>query len=186
MKTVNIHTDGACSGNQNDQNVGGWGAVLEYNGNLKELFGGEINTTNNRMELMALIKALEALKSKELAVKVYSDSAYVINCFQQGWYQKWRLNNWRNSKKEPVENRELWERLLQSVESLQKVEFYSVKGHLDLNKTADVSKWFKKFNTKNKLNYSREAFIEIVKMNHLADELANCGIAQARDTMIDE
>ncbi len=99
MKTVNIHTDGGCSGNQHDTNVGGWGAVLEYNGNRKELFGGELNTTNNRMELMALIKGLEALKSKDLAVQVFSDSAYVINCFQQGWYHKWRINNWRNSKK---------------------------------------------------------------------------------------
>jgi len=185
MKTVNIHTDGGCSGNQHDTNVGGWGAVLEYNGNRKELFGGELNTTNNRMELMALIKGLEALKSKDLAVQVFSDSAYVINCFQQGWYHKWRINNWRNSKKEPVENKELWERLLASVESISNISFYSVKGHLDINKTSDVTKWFKKFNSKNDLNYTREEFIEVVKMNHVADELANCGIKQAKETMID-
>lgn len=180
MKVVNIHTDGACSGNQNDTNIGGWGAVLEHNGNIKELFGGEVNTTNNKMELMALIQGLEALKSKNLKLNIFSDSAYVINCFKQGWYHKWRLNNWKNSKKEPVENRELWERLLYSVEKYENISFYSIKGHLDLNKPSDVSKWYKKFNDKNNLNFTMDEFIEIVKMNHLADNLANKGVDAVR------
>ena len=83
MKTVNIYTDGACAGNQNEENIGGWGCVLEYNGNEKELCGGEVNTTNNRMELTALIEALSALKQSGLALHVFSDSAYLVNCFRQ-------------------------------------------------------------------------------------------------------
>lgn len=180
MKIVNIHTDGGCSGNQNNENVGGWGAVLEFNGTTKELFGGEINTTNNRMELQALIEGLQALKSDKFAVKVYSDSAYVINCFQQGWYHKWRLNDWKNSKKEPVENKDLWIKLLNLVDNIPNISFYSIKGHLDISKSSEVSKWHRKFNEKNKLNYNYDDFIKIVNMNHLADSLANKGIDDAR------
>lgn len=183
MKVVNVHTDGACSGNQHDTNLGGWGAVLEHNGKIKELFGGEKNTTNNRMELMALIQALEALKSDNIKLNIYSDSAYVINCFKQGWYHKWRLNDWKNSKKDPVENRELWERLLSSVERFENISFFSIKGHLDLNKASDISKWYKKFKVKNDLNFTMEEFIEIVKMNHLADDLANKGVDAVRDSV---
>ncbi len=180
MKIIRIHTDGACAGNQNVQNVGGWGAVLEYQGTTKELFGGMRNTTNNRMELTALIEALKALKTKDIPVEIYSDSAYVINCFHQGWHRKWCLNGWMNSKKEPVENMDLWQELLQLTESLQTVSFYSIKGHLDLTKTAEVSKWYGKFTEKNKLKISLDEFYGIVRMNHLADALANQGIAAAR------
>lgn len=180
MKIIRIHTDGACAGNQNAQNVGGWGAVLEYQGTTKELFGGMRNTTNNRMELMALIEALKALKTKDIPIEIYSDSAYVINCFHQGWHRKWCLNGWMNSKKEPVENMDLWQELLQLIESFRTISFYSIKGHLDLTKTAEVSKWHGKFTEKNKLKISLEEFHAIVRMNHLADALANQGIAAAR------
>lgn len=180
MKTIRIHTDGACAGNQNVQNVGGWGAVLEYQGTTKELYGGMKNTTNNRMEMTALIEALKALKTKDVSLEIYSDSAYVVNCFQQGWHQKWRINGWINSKKEPVENMDLWQELLLLIESFRKVEFYGIKGHLDLSKPAEVSKWYAKFLEKNKQRISQDEFHAIVRMNHLADELANKGIEAAR------
>lgn len=180
MKTIRIHTDGACAGNQNIQNVGGWGAVLEYQGTTKELFGGIVNTTNNRMEMTALIEALKAVKNKDLPIEVYSDSAYVVNCFHQGWHRKWRLNGWMNSKKEPVENMDLWKELLLLTESFRTIAFYSIKGHLDLSKPAEVRTWYQKFIQKNKLEVSLEEFQAIVRMNHLADALANQGIAAAR------
>ncbi len=182
MKTIRIHTDGACAGNQNVENVGGWGAVLEYQGTTKELFGGTRNTTNNRMEMTALIEALKALKTKDISLEIYSDSAYVVNCFQQGWHRKWRVNGWMNSKKEPVENMDLWQELLLLIDSFPKVAFYSIKGHLDLSKTADIHKWYTKFNEKNKLKISPDDFNAIVRMNHLADGLANKGIDAARVT----
>ena len=118
MKIVNIYTDGACAGNQNEENIGGWGCVLEFMGREKELCGGEINTTNNRMELTALVEALSALKETGLTLNIYSDSAYLVNCFRCKWYQSWQKNGWKTSQKQPVENRELWERLLQLLEDL--------------------------------------------------------------------
>lgn len=180
MKTVRVHTDGACSGNQNTENVGGWGAVLEYQGKTKELFGGQRNTTNNRMELTALIEALKALTADDLAVEIFSDSAYVINCFRQGWHHKWVANGWVNSKKEPVENQDLWQQLLKELSRFSKTAFYSIKGHLNLSKEAELRQWHDKFNRVNGLQFQREAFLEIVRMNHLADALANRGIDAAR------
>ncbi|MBF4693194.1 ribonuclease H family protein [Fusibacter ferrireducens] len=177
MKTVEIFCDGACSGNGKETNVGGWGAVLVYNGQKKELFGGEASTTNNIMELTAVIEALKSLKTTSLEVHIFSDSAYVVNCFREGWYRKWQLNGWRNSKKEPVENKLLWETLINLVASFAKVEFYKIKGHLNLDAPADIQKWYKKFNANNDLQFSLEEFIVVSTYNHLADELANKGMA---------
>ncbi|GAU76184.1 ribonuclease H [Fusibacter sp. 3D3] len=181
MKIVEIFCDGACSGNGQETNVGGWGAVLVCNGQKKELFGGEAATTNNIMELTAAIEALKSLKTTSLEVRIFSDSAYVVNCFREGWYQKWRLNGWRNSKKEPVENKLLWETLIHLVESFSKVEFYKIKGHLNLNLKADVQKWYKKFNDNNGLQFSLDEFINVSTYNHLADELANKGMAPYKE-----
>lgn len=127
VKEVIVYTDGACSHNPGP---GGWAAVLIYNGHQKELSGGEKETTNNRMELMAVIKALEALKYP-CRVKIHSDSAYIVNCFQQKWYVKWEKNGWMTSGKKPVENKDLWQRLLQLVKT-HEVEFIKVKGHSDV------------------------------------------------------
>ena len=124
MKTVEIFTDGACSGNPGP---GGWGAVLRYNGVEKELSGGEANTTNNRMELSAVIFALEALK-EPCHVVLYSDSQYVCNALKLGWAKKWRANGWMRNKKDPALNPELWGELLDLVEKHQ-VEIVWVKGH---------------------------------------------------------
>ena len=103
MKNVIIYTDGACSGNPGP---GGWGSILIYKDNIKEIFGNEINTTNNIMELTAVIQALKTLK-EPCNVELYSDSAYVVNAFEKDWITKWKDNNWKNSSKEPVKNKEL-------------------------------------------------------------------------------
>ena len=125
-KQVTIYTDGACSGNPGP---GGYGAILMYGDVKKEISGGEKNTTNNQMELMAVITALEMLK-EPCDVAIYSDSAYVINAYKENWVESWKKNGWKNSSKKPVKNRELWERLDKLV-SLHSVKFIKVKGHSD-------------------------------------------------------
>ncbi len=134
MVSVTIYTDGACSGNPGP---GGWGAVLIYGENKKEISGGDKNTTNNIMEITAVIEALKCLKN-ECKATVYSDSAYVVNCFNQGWIYNWKKNNWKTSTKGPVKNKELWEELYTLVKKY-KVEFVKVKGHSDneLNNRCD-------------------------------------------------
>ena len=104
MKTVTIYTDGACSGNPGP---GGWGAILEWNGVEKELSGGENPTTNNRMELLAVISALEKL-NQSCIVELYSDSKYVIDALTKGWLTSWIKNGWRKADKKPVLNVDLW------------------------------------------------------------------------------
>ena len=126
MKTVTINTDGACSGNPGP---GGWGAVLSWNGREKELSGGEAQTTNNRMELTAVISALEALK-EPCAVELYSDSKYVIDALQKGWALSWRKKNWIKSDKKPALNPDLWEKLLNLTE-IHTMRYHWVKGHAD-------------------------------------------------------
>ena len=125
-KRVTLYTDGACSGNPG---AGGWGAVLIFNGHERELSGGEAQTTNNRMELMAVIKGLEALKYP-CEVEIYSDSAYTVNAFINGWIISWQQNGWRKADKKPVLNVDLWQRLLE-LTSLHEVTFKKVKGHAD-------------------------------------------------------
>ncbi len=124
MKQVTIYTDGACSGNPGP---GGWAAILEYNGREKELSGGEAHTTNNRMELTAVIEALKALK-EGCAVDLYSDSKYVIDALEKGWVYNWRKNNWIKSDKKPALNPDLWEVLLGEM-ARHKVKLHWVKGH---------------------------------------------------------
>ena len=124
MKHIDIFTDGACSGNPGP---GGWGAVLRYNGAEKELSGGEKQTTNNRMELTAVIKALEALK-EPCEVRLVTDSKYVADGIGKGWAKAWRKNNWRKADKKPALNADLWEILLNLLE-VHKVEIEWVKGH---------------------------------------------------------
>lgn len=126
MKSIDIYTDGACSGNPGP---GGWAAVLMYGSAKKEIAGGEPRTTNNRMEMMAVIRALESL-TQPCEVRLHSDSAYVINCFKNRWYENWQRNGWKTASKQPVENRDLWERLLQQV-ARHKVTWVKVKGHSD-------------------------------------------------------
>ena len=126
MKTVTLYTDGACSGNPGP---GGWGAILEYQGTEKELSGGEAETTNNRMELTAVIEGLAALK-EPCIVELYSDSKYVIDGLSKGWAVSWRKNGWKKADKKPALNPDLWEKLLNLVEKHQ-LHYHWVKGHAD-------------------------------------------------------
>lgn len=123
-KTVTIYTDGACSGNPGP---GGWGAILEYRTHRMEISGGEKSTTNNRMELLGVIKALEKLKEPCL-VELYSDSKYVTDAMTKGWVLKWKAAGWMRAKNNPAKNPDLWEQLLQLC-AYHKVHFHWVKGH---------------------------------------------------------
>jgi ribonuclease HI len=126
LPEVIIYTDGACSGNPGP---GGWAALLMYGPHKKELTGYEAHTTNQRMELMAAIGGLEALK-RPCLVKLHSDSAYLVNAFQREWLDKWQRNGWLNVKKQPVENQDLWKRLLALTKEHQ-VHWVKVEGHSD-------------------------------------------------------
>ena len=124
MKTVTLYTDGACSGNPGP---GGWGCILEYQGTEKELSGGEEKTTNNRMELTAVIRGLEALK-EPCIVELYSDSKYVIDALEKGWAWGWKKRGWVKSDKQPALNPDLWDRLL-SLSQTHELRCHWVKGH---------------------------------------------------------
>ena len=124
MKTVTIYTDGACSGNPGP---GGWCAILEYLGTEKQLSGGEAGTTNNRMELTAVIRALEALK-EPCRVELYSDSKYVIDALEKGWARAWQRRGWIKGDKKPALNPDLWQTLLELTER-HTVVCHWVKGH---------------------------------------------------------
>lgn len=126
MKKVDVYTDGACSGNPGP---GGWCAILQCNGAEKVISGGEKETTNNRMELTAVIKALESLKYS-CEVKVTTDSKYVCDAVNQGWVFSWKQNNWRKKDKKPALNPDLWQQLLDLLEK-HTVTFHWVKGHND-------------------------------------------------------
>lgn len=126
MEKVVIYTDGACSGNPGP---GGWGTILIYKNVKKEISGYMENTTNNIMEITAVIEGLKLLKY-ECEVEIYSDSAYVVNAFNNHWIEGWRKKNWINSSKEPVKNKELWQELYDLTKQ-HDVKFIKVKGHSD-------------------------------------------------------
>lgn len=126
MDEVIIYTDGACSGNPGP---GGWGAILMFKDIKKEISGAQNNTTNNIMELTAVIEALKLLKHP-CKVQLYSDSAYVVNAFLQKWVDNWQKNNWKTADKRDVKNKELWQELI-SLTTTHQVKFIKVKGHAD-------------------------------------------------------
>ena len=126
MKKVIIYTDGACSGNPG---AGGWGAILKYGEHEKEISGYEDNTTNNKMELTAAIEALKLLK-EACEVELYSDSAYLVNAFNNNWVEKWKNNGWKNAGKEEVKNIELWKQL-DEMTKRHRITWIKVKGHAD-------------------------------------------------------
>jgi len=134
-KEVTIYTDGACSGNPGP---GGWAAVLIHGDTKKEISGGERDTTNNRMELTAVISSLEALKNP-CHIKLYSDSQYICEAINKGWARSWKAKGWKRSDKSPAKNPDLWERLLALIDS-HEVEFIWVRGHADneYNNRCDV------------------------------------------------
>lgn len=131
---VLIYTDGACSGNPGP---GGWGALLIWDNYEKEISGGEARTTNNRMEMRAVIEALRILK-RPCRVAIHSDSALIINAFTRGWIENWQKRGWKKADKKPVENRDLWEEMLEAMHP-HEVEWFKVKGHagVEHNERAD-------------------------------------------------
>ena len=143
MKKITIYTDGACSGNPGP---GGWGAILEYKGVRKEISGGEAETTNNRMELMGIIRALEQLK-EPCDITFCSDSKYVMDGLSKGWAKGWRARGWVKSDKKPALNVDLWEQLL-SLIARHEMHYHWVKGHAEneYNNRCDemaVNEWHK-------------------------------------------
>jgi len=134
-KTIKVFTDGACSGNPGP---GGWGAILRWNGNEKELKGGEAQTTNNRMELLAAIRSLEALKGGPHRIELYTDSSYVKDGISS-WIHGWKRNGWKTAAKKPVKNQDLWQ-ALDEAQSRHDIEWVWVKGHSDNpgNEAADA------------------------------------------------
>lgn len=135
LPEVILYTDGACRGNPGP---GGWAALLIWNGKEKEIAGGDPQTTNNRMEMKAIIEGLKTLK-RPCHVKIHSDSALIINTFTKGWIDNWLKKGWKKSDKKPVENRDLWEAMLRAAES-HKLSWIKVKGHSDdeLNNRVDA------------------------------------------------
>ena len=123
-KKVDLYTDGACSGNPGP---GGWGALLIWNGQEKELYGGEPESTNNRMEMRAVIEGLRALRFP-CDVTIHTDSALIMNAFTQNWVDNWKRRGWRKADKKPVENRDLWEEMIGEMEQ-HEIQWVKVKGH---------------------------------------------------------
>ncbi len=180
---IKIYTDGACANNQSNENFGGWGSILTYGKHVKKISGGEANTTNNRMELTAIVEALKLLKRSDIPVRVFTDSAYIVNCFNDKWYVKWRANGWKNAKKDPVLNRDLWEELLSLYESVNDIAVCKVKGHVDSSDDdklkVEYQKLYEKLETADSNNrracFDKVSFSEYkerILYNNEADELA--------------
>ena len=199
---LRIYTDGGCAGNQSSENLGGWGAILEFapasasgaSGPAalatKELYGSEANTTNNRMEMTALLEAFRAIKKDGQRIQVFSDSSYLMDCFRKKWYVNWQANGWKNAQKKPVENQDLWKELLPYLEQ-HEIEFYRVKGHVKLEsaseedaakarKEAELKQLYSKFRQWNGDAFTYDEFLYITEKNNRADALANQGIDELR------
>lgn len=177
---LEIHTDGACSGNQNKENLGGWGAILVYGHHKKEIFGSESNTTNNRMELTALIEGLQQIKKPNQLIHIYSDSAYLIKAFHEGWLEKWISNGWKTSSKKDVENIDLWQKIVKFLDE-HTIYFFKVRGHVNINsKLLDKEKLLKEFQQWNGSHLTMSDLVHAIEMNNKADALANKGIDAIR------
>ena len=142
MEFVEVYTDGGCRGNGKDEEaIGSFGIYMNFRGKTKKLCKAEQSTTNQRMELEACATALEMIHSDAYPVRIYSDSAYLINCMNQKWYKKWIMNGWKTSNKEPVKNKDLWERIINNIDGrFYQTEFVKVKGH-STNEGNNVADW---------------------------------------------
>ena len=179
-RILRIYTDGGCAGNQSDENLGGWGAIMEFAGASKELYGSCPNTTNNRMEMTALLEAFKAIRKDGQQIQVFSDSSYLMDCFRKKWYAGWQKNGWLTASKKPVENQDLWKQLLPYIKK-HDISFFRVKGHVNLNsKSVNLDKLYEKFVQWNGAEFSYDDFIYVTEKNNRADELANLGIDQLR------
>ena len=184
-RILRIYTDGGCAGNQHNKNFGGWGAILEFAGHTKELCGGEADTTNNRMEMTALLEALKAVKKDGQVIHVFSDSSYLMDCFRKRWYVKWLDNGWKTAAKKPVENQDLWKELLPYLDR-HEISFYRVKGHVGLDKSSasDLDKLYSKFTEWNGTEFSYEDFVHVTEKNNISDKLANEGIHKIKQRSV--
>lgn len=139
MECITIYTDGAARGNGRENTLGCWGAILEYKGKTKKVCGIALNTTNNIMELQACIEALKTLKKKDIPVKVYSDSSYVVTGITE-WVFDWIKKGWVSSKKDPIKNKELWMELHSLRKQFNDIQFIHVNGHSDCEGNNQVDK----------------------------------------------
>lgn len=130
MDKIYIYADGGCRGNQFETNIGGWGVVLKYKDKIKEFYGNAKDTTNNIMELTSCIEALKAIKNRDIPVELTMDSQYVIKGINE-WIEGWIKKGWRNSKKQPVENKELWQELYNLKNQFKDIKFIQCVGHAD-------------------------------------------------------
>ncbi len=172
-RTIYVYTDGACLGNQAETNSGGYAAFLKCGKYEKTISSGEQNTTNNIMEMKAVIEGLSLIKDKSYRVVVLSDSAYVVNCMNEKWYVKWRAKNWMITTNTPVKNKELWQRMLELVESFPAISFIKVKGHLDGKSQAEKKKWYDKLDESVKKTMSFDDYLIHIDRNVIVDELAS-------------
>ena len=180
-RILRIYTDGGCAGNQSENNLGGWGAILEYGEATKDLYGSCRDTTNNRMEMTALLEAFKAIKKEGQTIHVFSDSSYLMDCFRKRWYEGWQKNGWKTAAKKPVENQDLWKQLLPFTER-HEISFFRVKGHVNVEKNAAaLDGLYEKFIEWNGSGFSYDDFLYVTRMNNRADELANIGIDELRE-----
>ncbi len=181
---IYIYTDGACSNNQSNKNFGGWGSILIYKDYIKELSGFEIDTTNNRMEMMAVIEGLRALKRYDLPLKIFSDSAYIVNCIHQKWYLNWEKNGWKNSKKEAVLNKDLWEELLFLYRKCKDIQFVKIKGHVNPDNKKELEASYKRQAKDINKEMTFSEYKRHIEYNNKVDSLAVKGAEKARDSII--
>lgn len=179
-RILRIYTDGGCAGNQSDENLGGWGAILEFGQAVKELYGSEKNTTNNRMEMTALLEALRAVKRKIRRYTCFPTAATSWIAFGKNGMFPGKKTDGRLPAKKPVENQDLWKALLPYIE-IHRMTFYRVKGHVNLaSPSTNTDKLYAKFVEWNGAQFSYEDFLYVTEKNNRADELANIGIDNIR------
>ena len=176
---INIYADGSRQGKA-PHYYSGWGVILEAPGQRKEFEGGAKGASNNQMEIKAVTEGLRNIKVTGADIKIFSDSAYVVNCFREKWYEGWQQNGWMTSMKKPVENRVMWQELLSMVKVHHSVIFFHVDGHIKLQRPEEVAMYHKKFNEKNNTTFSLEEFIHVVENNIAVDKLATKGAADIR------
>ncbi|MDF2841683.1 MAG: hypothetical protein K0R00_109 [Herbinix sp.] len=179
---VNIYADGARRGKEPNF-IGGWGTILEAQGQRKEIWGGLVGASNNQMEMTAVLEGLKAIKTNEASIKVFSDSAYIVNCFRDKWYETWLKNGWMTSQKKPVENKQMWLEILKLVSKFTSVTFFHIDGHISLKKPDEVAEFHKKFNQKNNVKFSLEEFIHVAENNARVDVLAGQGAEDIKKSL---
>lgn len=180
LNRIELFCDGACKGNQEEENTGGYGALLLYGKHEKEISGGTVNTTNNIMEMTAMLEGLRAIKRVDIPVVVYGDSAYLLNGLKEKWYVTWRRNGWKTKAKTPVENRALWEELLEQVERFDSISYRKIKGHLS-TESPTLEKWFEKYKEEEE-DVSLEEFLRLLTNNARVDKLASEFALQLQDS----